>query len=145
MKFPNFEVMVQGEDIWIWTPLHFVESPDGTQVPRYPSGALRRIVRGRWVTFAIHANWSNGNDGFLEVYIDNELIVREWSRPCSYADAIAPYWVLGIYDWEHKGTALAHQYRVWYRNAKVYNTGHTAQEVLGAAPRNPKPLLVSAP
>ena len=143
VKFPNFEVMVQGENLWFWTPLHFVESPGGTQVPRYPSGNSRRVIRGRWVALAIHTNWSNGNDGYLEVYYDNELVVREWNSPCSYTDAIAPYWILGLYDWEHTG--LAHQYRVWYRNAKVYNTGHAAHEVLGVAPRNPEQLLVSAP
>ena len=142
VKFPNFEVMVQGEDIWIWTPL---AAPTEGQTPRYPTGKRMKVIRGRWVTIAIHSNWSKLSDGFLEVYFDNELMVREWNRPCSYDDAIAPYWIIGMYDWEHKGTSLAHQYRVWYRNAKVYNTGHTAHEVLGVAPRNPQPLLVSTP
>lgn len=137
VKFPNMELVAYGEDIWCWVPW---DAPVEAQNPRYPTGNRVKIIRGRWVTVAIHTNWSKLSDGFLEVYFDNTLMVREWGRPCSYDDAIAPYWVIGMYDRTHGG--LAHQYRVWYRNAKVYTTGHTAEEVLGAPPRTPSPAVV---
>lgn len=135
VKYPNFELMVQGEWVFAQVPLN---CPTEAQTPRYPPGKRMPLVRGRWVTVAVHSNWSNAADGFVEVYFDNQLMVREWGRSVSYDDAIGPYWVLGMYDWNHTG--LAHQYRVWYRNAKVYGSGHTAHEVLGAAPRIPQAL-----
>lgn len=141
--FPNFEFMAQGDDLWVWTPLSCTVRG---QTPRYPpdAGILKiSSIRGRWLRCAIRCNWSNANDGYLEVYFDDTLIVRDWFRPNAYADLIGPYWVVGIYDWTHNG--LSRPYELWHRNVKIFNTGHTAQEVLGAAPRNPKPLLVSAP
>lgn len=138
--FPNFEFMAQGDDLWVWTPLSCTVRG---QTPRYPPGVgIIKIssIRGRWLRCAIRCNWSNAGDGFLEVYLDDTLIVRDWFWPNAYADLIGPYWVVGIYDWTHGG--LAREYKLWHRNVKIFNTGHTAQDVLGVAPRLPLPLVI---
>lgn len=138
--FPNFELMAQGDDLWCWVPLDCVNRG---QTPRYPTGVgVLKLSQfsGRWIHCAVHSNWSNANDGYLEVYIDDTLMVREWFKPNAYNDLVGPYWVVGIYDWSHSG--LSRKYQLWHRNAQVFNTGHAVQEVLGAPPRIPQQVLI---
>lgn len=141
--FPNFEFMAQGDDLWVWVPLSCTSRG---QTPRYPPGVgIIKLseIRGRWLRCAVHCNWSNAADGFLEVYFDDMLIVRDWLRPNSYDDLVGPYWVVGIYDWTHSG--LSRQYRIWHRNVRIYNVGDVAQDVLGAKPLSPPTPLLRVP
>ena len=41
-------------------------------------------------------------------------------------------WKLGLYEFAHAGVTGTS--RAWYRNAKLYSTGHTARDVLGISP-----------
>lgn len=130
VKYPNFELQTQGGMVFCAVP---VNAPDETSANgRYPSQQRTPLVTGRWVTCALHANWGTDASGFLEVFYDGKLLAKEWNRACGYSDAVGPYWKLGLYDFAHGGISCS--YRAWYRNAKLYSSGHSAQTVLGELP-----------
>ena len=138
VKYPNFEFMVQNGVVFATVPLNVPSELTSTGRPL--NGVRVPVVRGRWVTCALHTNWASDVTGYLDAYFDGIRIGREWLRASGYTDAVGPYWKLGLYDFTHNGIATT--YRAWYRNAKVYSTGHSEQEVLGAAPRSPAPRLL---
>jgi hypothetical protein len=138
VKYPNFEFMVQGDQVYCTVPIN--APSEASSNGRFLPGVRQRAVTGRWVTCALHTNWASNATGYVDVYYDGVLMGREWGRACAYADAVGPYWKLGLYDFTHGG--IAQTYRAWYRNARVYSDGHTAHEALGAAPRNPRQPLV---
>lgn len=139
VKYPNFEFMVQSGMVFATVP--FNAPSEATSNGRPLTGRRVPIVRGRWVTCALHTNWAVNATGYLEAYFDGRLLGREWGRACGFNDVLGPYWKLGLYDFSHGG--LAAPYRAWYRSARVYSTGHTAHEVLGDAPMGPLPLTVA--
>ena len=138
--FPNFELMTQGDDLWCWVPLTCTARQQYAVCPPGYGSLKVSSLKGRWLKCAIHCNWSNANDGYLEVWIDGKLFVRDWFRPNSYDDIVGPYWVVGIYDWTHGG--LSREYKLWHRNVKIYNTGDTAETVLETEPKLPPRRVV---
>lgn len=138
VKFPNFEFMTQDGMVFVKVPL---DAPSESTSTGRPFGVRVPIALNRWVTCAVHTNWSSTDaSGYMDAYFDGARIGREWNRASGYADAVGPYWKLGLYDFDHGG--LSKSYRAWYRNAKIYSGGHTEHEILGVAPRKPTGLLV---
>ena len=131
VKYPNFEFQTYGGMVHCVVPLDCPN--ETTSSGRYPQQRRLPIVTGRWVTCALHANWATDTSGFLEVYYDGQLLCREWSRACGYSDAVGPYWKLGLYEFNHVG--LSAEATAWYRNARLYGSGHSAGSVLGVDPR----------
>jgi len=130
VKFPNFEFMVGGGFVTAMVP---IDAPSElTSNGRFPAGQRLPLVTGRWVRCALHSNWGTDTSGYLECWYDGQIIAREWSRACSYNDEVGPYLKLGLYNFT--GAALDATYTAWFRNLKVYSTGHSQFEVLGAAP-----------
>lgn len=144
VKFMNFIIRTKDGFAHVLIP---ADMPNEISAFRSPPGRQVKLICDRWVTLALHTNFSNSNNGFMEFWYDGVLMTREWSRPYGYNDVVGPFWKVGIYDLDgnHGANPPAKIYQVWYRNAKVYGPGHTAEEVLGVAPRNPEQLLVSAP
>lgn len=52
---------------------------------------------GRWTRFEVHVVWSEGNDGFAEVYVNGELRTRHKGRTLTKNAGGANYFVHGIY------------------------------------------------
>lgn len=138
VKFPNFAMYVQGDYLHCRVPLN--TPSEATSTSRIPVGSGVPVVRGRWVECALHTNWSTASDGFLEAWYDGQVIAREWSRPAGYADAVGPYWKLGLYDFF--GGGLSEARSAYYRNARLYSTGHAVADVM--ATRTPAALLAAA-
>lgn len=130
VKFPNFEFMLLGGDVYCMVPLS--APSEATATGRRPRGTSIGAVRGRWATCAIHTNWATDTSGFLRVFYDGRLLVKEWFRACGYADAVGPYIKLGLYDFPHVG--ISRSYEAFYRNVKVYGTGYSVRDVLGFQP-----------
>ncbi len=130
VKFPNFDFMTQGGKVFCMVPLNCPS--EATSTGRVPAGQRVDLVTGRWVQCALHTNWATDTTGFLEVVYDGNLLAREWFRACGYADAVGPYLKLGLYDFSHGG--ISKEYVVWYRNCKVYSSGHTATDLMGELP-----------
>lgn len=136
VKYPNFEFQTQSGMVFCTVPIN---CPDETSSNgRFPRQQRAPLITGRWVQCALHTNWGTDTSGFLEVYYDGKLLAKEWSRACGYSDAVGPYWKLGLYEFAHAG--LTSEARAWYRNAKLYSTGHTAFGVLGV---NPQPTSLT--
>lgn len=131
VKYPNFEFFTQGG--WVFAAVPFNCPSEATANGRPPQQQRVPLITGRWVTAALHTNWATDGNGFLECFYDGQLVAREWSRACGYTDAVGPYLKLGLYDFTHGGITAT--YSAWYRNLKVYSTGHSAQSVLGVQPR----------
>ena len=131
VKFPNFEFMSQGGKVFCMVPINC--PAETSSAGRVPAGQQLDLVTGRWVRCALHTNWATDSTGYLEVFYDGNLLAREWFRACGYADAVGPYIKLGLYDFTHGG--LSASYAAYYRNARVYSSGHAAYDVLGVQPR----------
>ena len=61
-----------------------------------------------WYEWTVHVKWSYQEDGFLEIWKNNELVVSKVG-PNTYNDAIGPYLRLGIYQpggWENRQATL---------------------------------------
>ncbi len=57
-----------------------------------------------WYEWVIHVKWSSQEDGFLDIWNNNELVARKVG-PNTYNDARGPYLRLGIYQpggWENR-------------------------------------------
>ena len=130
VKYPNFEFQTQGGYVFCTVPLNCPS--ETTSNGRFPQQQRTPLVTGRWVTCAVHANWGTDSSGFLEVYFDDKLLAKEWNRACGYSDAVGPYWKLGLYAFLHLGLSM--EAKAWYRNAKLYSSGHSVESVIGRAP-----------
>ncbi|WP_266205195.1 polysaccharide lyase [Pontibacter kalidii] len=66
---------------------------------------LGRVRKDMWHTFAIHIVHSSGNDGLVEVWL-NEDKVLSYIGPTMYSGFGYPRWKVGIYkdDWNHSRT-----------------------------------------
>ncbi|MDJ0687951.1 MAG: heparin lyase I family protein [Xenococcaceae cyanobacterium MO_188.B32] len=61
-----------------------------------------------WYEWDIHVKWSYQEDGFLEIWKNNELVVSKVG-PNTYNDAIGPYFKTGIYQpggWKNRQATL---------------------------------------
>lgn len=131
VKYPNFEFFTQGGMVFCGVPYNCPS--EATANGRLPSQQRVPLVTGRWVKSALHTNFAPDGTGFIECFYDGVLVAREWNRACGWTDAVGPYLKLGLYDFTHAG--IATQYSAWYRNLKVYSTGHSAESVIGVQPR----------
>lgn len=131
VKYPNFEFQTHGGKVFCAVPVNCPS--ETTSNGRPPAQKMILLVTGRWVTCALHANWGTDSTGFMEAFYDGKLLSKEWSRACGFTDAVGPYWKLGLYDFTHGG--ITSTYRAWYRNARLYSTGHSALDMLGTIPR----------
>jgi hypothetical protein len=62
------------------------------------------VAAGRWTAWVIHARWSSGDDGLIEIWKDGKL-VKEAKGPNNYLVAAhTPYFKTGIYHptWKTK-------------------------------------------
>jgi hypothetical protein len=130
VKHPNFTFTIEGGMAVARVPLNAPN--EGSSSGRMPVQKATPFITGRWVQCALHTNWGVNASGFLEVFYDNQLLCREWNRASGYNDAVGPYWKMGLYCIDGD---LSQSYEAWYRNARLYSTGHSAQSVLGVLPR----------
>lgn len=69
---------------------------------------LGNYEEAQWYEWVIHVKWSYQDDGFLEVWKNDELVVSKVG-PNTYNDALGPYLRLGIYQpggWENRQATL---------------------------------------
>ncbi|OKL39549.1 polysaccharide lyase [Pontibacter flavimaris] len=83
----------------------------GLKHQRYALGEVRKDV---WHRFAIHIVHSSGEDGMVEVWL-NENKVLSYNGPTMYSGFGYPRWKVGLYkdDWNHSRTTDT-QKRVYY-------------------------------
>lgn len=71
-----------------------------------PEGNVNRfdlgpVTKGVWTDWVVHAKWSYGSDGVLEIW-KNGVPVVKYNGPNAYNDQKSPYWKFGVYkpDWK---------------------------------------------
>lgn len=62
---------------------------------------LGLVKKGAWTDWVVHAKWSYGADGILEIWKDGVRVVQ-YNGPNAYNDQKSPYWKFGVYkpDWK---------------------------------------------
>lgn len=61
---------------------------------------LGLVGKSKWNDFVIHAKWSNGSDGLIEIWHNDKLILSKGGANC-YNDKLNPYFKIGIYKWDN--------------------------------------------
>lgn len=59
------------------------------------------IEPGHWINYVVHAKWSHGDDGFVQLWQDGSKKV-DYKGPNEYVDKVGPYFKIGIYHPEWK-------------------------------------------
>ncbi len=65
---------------------------------------LGTITPGTWTDFVVHAKWSFGADGFVQVLMNGKQSMSHTGPDC-YREAAAPYFKMGIYHPDRKNDA----------------------------------------
>jgi len=77
----------------------------------------------KWRTWTVHANWSAGNDGFIKIYRDNDLVYRRENTYTCYDDEswLGPYMKFGLHEsWFKAGNDVGSDYKeVYFDYVKV--------------------------
>jgi hypothetical protein len=98
-RWPNMILMAGAGEFRVYLPL--VNPP--AQDPRNRVAGRYPLVRNKWYDIRVHINISVENDGWLKVYIDDNLIVDESGHATQYDDTEGPNFKLGVYNiWGHK-------------------------------------------
>ena len=93
-------LLVEGDDfVWVsrWDHCAYGSNcwkPYGVERRPY-AGPLKK---GGWTDFVVHAKWSFGNDGLLEIWRDAELVARQ-TGPNAYNQQNPGFLKFGIYKW----------------------------------------------
>ena len=72
---------------------------------------------GVWTDWTFHVRWSYEADGLVEVWQDNNLVVRE-TGPNAYNDQIGPYLKVGLYNKKWQDSSLT-QRELYYDDVEV--------------------------
>ncbi len=72
---------------------------------------------GVWTDWTFHVKWSHEADGLIEVWQDNNLVVRE-TGPNAYNDETGPYLKVGLYNKKWQDSSLT-QRELYYDDVEV--------------------------
>jgi hypothetical protein len=132
-RSPAFEIQVDGADFKTYTRSGY--GTQGASTIKTTRTSTTPISRGAWTDFVVHAKWSAGSDGVLEVWKNGAQIV-DWTGPTAYSDwTSAPYAKWGVYKWSWGGCCSSNvSTRVLYLDAvRVTDGAHGNYAVV--APR----------
>lgn len=93
-RWPNMVLMAGAGEFQVMLPL--VNPP--TQDPRHRTAGVYPLIRNKWHDVRVHMNLSVENDGWLKVYIDDNVVVQEKGHPTQYDDIEGPNFKLGVYN-----------------------------------------------
>jgi hypothetical protein len=75
------------------------------------------LNKGQWTDWAIHAKWSYGADGLLEIYRDGQKVATI-NGPNNYNTQNAGFFKMGIYKWSWNNTGVPERV-VGYDNVRI--------------------------
>lgn len=94
-RWPNMVMYAGREEFRVMLPK--IHPPaDGNAANRI--AGVAPIIRNHWHTIQVVIKLSMETDGFIEVYVDNRRIVREWQHGTAYNDVEGPNFKLGLYN-----------------------------------------------
>jgi hypothetical protein len=131
-RSPAFEIQINGDSFQTFTRTGKGPKEDPSWVTT--TTATTPMTRGAWTDFVMHAKWSAGAEGLLQVWQNGAQIVNR-AGPNAFSDwSPKPYLKLGIYKWSWKGKNSVAATRVLYLDAVRIVSGNTGSYAL-VAPR----------
>ena len=101
-RSPAFSLGIDGANFY--TETRYGHGSQGSSTITVVRTSTSSITRGAWADFVVHAKWSSGGDGILEIWKDGRQIVNR-QGPTAYSDwSSAPYPKWGIYKWSWANT-----------------------------------------
>lgn len=102
-RSPAFSVGIDGANFY--TETRYGYGSQGSSTISVVQTSTTPVTRGAWTDFVVHAKWSAGDDGLLEIWKDGRQIVSRHG-PTAYRDwSSAPYPKWGIYKWSWTTTS----------------------------------------
>lgn len=99
LRWPIMIIMAGAEEFQVKLPL--VNPPDEHQMHR--TAGVYRLTMNKWYDISVHIRLSVENDGWVQVFIDDNMIVDEKGHATQYDDVEGPHFRLGMYNiWKHK-------------------------------------------
>lgn len=99
--FPPVSLAVENGN-WV-LKIHWNTQGDASSGPGYGSRTIKLgdIKTGVWTDFVMHAKWSHGSDGLVQLWQGGQQVVN-YTGPDEYNDKQGPYFKIGIYhpDWK---------------------------------------------
>ena len=74
-------------------------------VERTPSTYVGPMKKGGWTDWVIHAKWSYGSTGLLEIWRDGKKVATQ-TGPNAYNTQQAGFFKLGLYKWSWKNLSI---------------------------------------
>ena len=133
---PNFILQMYAGSICVVGPRGSLPT-EGISFDRIPVAPLDL---DRWYSICVRINWQTTSAGFREVLIDRVPVFRQWGVATAYADALGPYFKLGIYNTSggDAGEKLA-----YFRNLTRWTGNDGYQTIIGGPPKCPPKLQLS--
>ena len=95
-----------------------VRDPNGTVY--HQSGTLMTCQANRWYHMRWEYKWSTGSDGYVRLYIDNQLY---YSFTGATADGSGQYLKVGQNRWPYSGNTMTTTSVCYYDNLTIYKKG----------------------
>jgi hypothetical protein len=76
-----------------WSIQHWFYDEDHPKQPIYEAAGRK----GEWVDWRVHAKWSDGPDGLLQIWRDGKLVVNRRGKNINGDGGGGPFFKLGIY------------------------------------------------
>lgn len=93
-RWPNMVLMTGAGEFTVMLPL--IDPP--IQNPGHRVAGVYPLIRNKWHDIRVHVRFSVESDGWLQVYIDDNLVVDEKGHPTQYDDLEGPNFKLGAYN-----------------------------------------------
>ena len=77
-----------------------------------------QVPKGQWVTFEVSVCWDSTENGYLDIWMDEQQIVQ-YEGPTCYNDSVGPYLKLGIY----RTTWMTARHTIYYDNIQILKNG----------------------
>jgi hypothetical protein len=89
-----------------------INTTEDTQTSYFDIGEVKKE---QWLDWVVHVKWTPTNQGILEVWQNDQLVLKRVSKPIGYYDSQYPYFKIGIYKWEwNNATTSTAQNRSYY-------------------------------
>lgn len=131
-KSPNLTVIVREGVIQLQTPGQVLPAEGQTL---YGRRFLAAAQVGRWYDVCVHAKWSITAAGFREVFVDGVPMVRDLYTPTAYADAVGPYFKLGVYN--TNGSSTFAQRIGYFSDVRIWSGDATYEQGMGRSLAQP--------
>ncbi len=78
--------------------------------------AIHEINKGAWIDLKLHIKWSEGNDGFIQAWIDNKMLTNGIVIGSNMLNKASHYFKFGLY----RNPTIPYTNEVYYDDIEIY-------------------------